>query len=129
MNARILKKLTKRVNTLHEQGLWKPYWGESFVVDDSCCETRLRFDRKHQRKFYKQWDNNVWHGTIGFGDTDYWGEWDELDAWSLFLNQVEDKSTDWGDWDYESYPPFINIRNPSHAFKLAYENGVISHEH
>lgn len=121
MNARILKKLSKRIAKLAEAGLYEPNHGEQFILEKhDSMESHVVFDRKHRSKYNFPL---MLPGTVGFGHFDYWGEWYDLDAWSDFIEVVtwsgEDKR------DASGFPVLNTVKNPSHAFKLAYENGVI----
>lgn len=120
MNPRILKKLSKRAAILIDG---KCRYAKRYVIqrdDREYLDTTQRVDRKH----YARWSGTPnrygyfapLKGTIVYGDLVgyYEPEWSELDAYSLLVEMVVDRFTDWNENAHEVF----KVRNPAQVFSL-----------
>lgn len=127
MNPRILKKLCKRVDAM--VGKLNPNL-QRINYDDGDIP-RIKVDRKH----YERWGGkpNIFgyftpkKNTIGYGAMVGYEEpeWEDENAWSIFVQHVEDAFTNWDQWNEEGWPKCkVALKNPSDVFKYAAQAGL-----
>lgn len=127
MNPRILKKLCKRVDPT--VGRLFPHLKRIDYNDGDI--PRIKVDRKH----FEHWrgkPNDYGYfvpkkNTIGYGEMFGYEEpeWEDENAWSLFVSYIVDAFTDWDRCEVGEWPKCkVALKNPSDVFKYAAQVGL-----